>query len=236
MGTARTIITDAMRALGALASGEAATADEGADGLRLLNLMLANWNTQELTVYTIQQSVLAVTAGVQGYTLGAGGTWNIPRPIRLETAVLRKGPVDYPMEIINYQEWQGIFIKGIQSTFSWYLYNDYGFPLSNCSIWPVPTENGQIVLTSWSQLGQFTNLSHDLTFPPAYELAMIYGLAVYMAPQFGREVTPALAGLAQQTFADLKRSSMRVPTLEIDQRLIKGTGRDTGHLSILTGE
>lgn len=236
MGTARTIITDAMRALGALASGEAATAAEGADGLRLLNLMLANWNTQELAVYSIHQATLPVTAGTQLYTLGTGGTWNIPRPVRIETAVLRKGGIDYSMELLNYQDWQQIFIKGLQGTFSWYLYNDQNFPLSGCYIWPVPTENGQIILTHWAQLTQFTDLSHDQSFPPGYELAMIYSLAVYLAPQFGREVTPVLAGLASQTFADLKRSTMRVPTLDLDARLVGSGVRDTGHLSVLTGD
>ncbi len=65
------IIKGSMRAIGALAAGENPTADEGQDGLDLLNEFLEYCSNQKQLVFCIQEAIHELTAGQFTYTVGS---------------------------------------------------------------------------------------------------------------------------------------------------------------------
>ena len=60
-----------MRAIGALATGEAPTADEAQDGLEILNEFLEYCSNQKQLVFCIQEAIHELTAGQYNYTVGS---------------------------------------------------------------------------------------------------------------------------------------------------------------------
>src|SRR3989304_3628268 len=98
MTTALQIMTRSMRLAGVIGKGESLDADESADGLAALNSMLESWQTDRLFVYQIREDKFTLLTGFFGYTVGTGGDFNIPRPVKLEdTCFILKDNVQYPV-------------------------------------------------------------------------------------------------------------------------------------------
>ena len=73
MTTPLNIITRAMKDIGALAAGEAPTADEAQDGLDLLNDMLAQWSNENMMVFYRTEIVFPCVQNQVQYTIGPSG-------------------------------------------------------------------------------------------------------------------------------------------------------------------
>ena len=228
MATARDLITNALRVLNAIASGEVPSAAEADDGLVTLNEMIGQWNTEELLVYEIVRNVLSVTSGNGTYAMATGSTWNIPRPVHidrvnfLETATGR----ELPAKLLSEEEYQGIRLKNTTGSWPRWFYNDRAYPISTVTVWPVPTVNNQVVLYTWRQFTSIAALGTTMDYPPGYAAALRYNLAIYLAPEYSRTVTPATAALAISTKANIKRVNTQVPLLFMDEALVQGRGWD----------
>ena len=116
--TVRELVTNSLRTINAIASGETPTATEAEDSRTSLNEMLEVWNLESLMVFTIKKEVQALTAGKSTYTFGLGGDWNIPRPVRLDSASFRDVATgtETPLTILTDLQFRSIPVKSIQST------------------------------------------------------------------------------------------------------------------------
>ena len=74
--TVRDVIAGAFRLLAG--DDQTFTAKDYNDALYSLNSMLQTWTTDSLDVWTINRTVFPLVIGTQTYTLGAGGTLNMP--------------------------------------------------------------------------------------------------------------------------------------------------------------
>ena len=208
--TANDLIGRTLRSIGVLASGETATSNEVSDALTILNNMVDTWGTERLTIYTVARTAFNLTSSTQDYTIGSGGTFNIARPVWIVAA------------------WQQIGIKGTTSTYPTAFYYDKTWTagLGQISVWPVPdNSNAQLVLYTPTALTQFADLTTAYTFPPGYEEALRYQLALRLAPEFGVNLSPDIRALASQTFANIKRANIRPTVLGIDPALRADGGR-----------
>lgn len=68
------IISSALRTIGALESGETPDADTANDAFNLLNDMLAAWSNDRMMIYYTTAVVFPLTPNVQSYTIGPGGS------------------------------------------------------------------------------------------------------------------------------------------------------------------
>ena len=116
-------------------------------------------------------------------------------------------------------QWAEIPVKNIQSALPQKLYNDGAYPLMNLSFWCVPNEAVNVSLYMWTQLTQFADLVTDYTFPPGYFEAIIYNLAVRMAPEFGRQMQPDVIGLAVAALSRIKTINLPKLDLRVDAAL-----------------
>jgi hypothetical protein len=200
---AQDLISNALRFLGALAVGETASSAELSDGLLVLNELLASWSAEGAPLYTRTSETVALTTA-QTYTWGAGGTWNTTRPLRLLSAASIYQGVYRPLDLISYAEWQGIPERAIAGNVVQKLYLDNAYPLAAASLWPKPASSStSLELVSLKELTGFTNLTDTVSFPPGYERALRFGLALDLAPEYGRPITPELIALATQAKASL---------------------------------
>lgn len=222
MATARDIINDALKQIGALAIGETATAEEADDALGVLNDMLDSWRTESLLVYNIDSNVFPFTAGKSYYTIGIGGDFNVERPIRIESAYVRdSNGNDYKMVTTeDSQDYSDLIAKYVTSTIPYLLYDNGNFPLKGLSIWPVPASGTySLVLWTWGVLAEFDSLNTDIQLPPGYKLAIQNNLAFMLCPRYGITNVAEIEKAATRTKAQIKRINTVTPTMAFPRSL-----------------
>ena len=234
--TANDLIERSLRTIGVLASGETATGSDAADSFTILNGMMDSWATQRLTIYHTARTAFNLTASQQDYTIGTGGAFNIVRPLWIVAASIipdrnasSAQKIELPIQAtMNTTQWQQVAIKGTSSTYPLEFYYDKAWTagLATISVWPVPSSStSQLVLYTPTALIKFADLTTDYTFPPGYEEALRYQLAMRLAPEFGRPIGPEVAALAQDTFGNVKRANGTTETLRLDPALSAHGGR-----------
>jgi hypothetical protein len=216
--TALDMIKRARRLIGALAVGETLEDELANDGLEALNSMLASWSLDELAVYVTKISTHNLT-GVQSFSIGTGGTFNVERPDRIEAAFITVSGNDYPLQIIDNEQWNAITEKDTTATIPAYLKYDATVPLGNISLFPIPT-GGSLTINSFQPLQTFTNLTDVLVFPNGYERAIASNLAIEIAPETGKQVSQELAKMARESKAAIMRINARMPVLGMDSTLV----------------
>lgn len=245
--TASVIVTGAYDLLGVYAPGDTiATADQ-ADGLRRLNLLVGQWATQDLTIPVTSRTVHALTANKGGpalpYTIGPGGDFTESRPsLGFTGAGLLMGgttpPVEIPRAILTDDQYQLIALKDLTNPLFTSIYYNATFTagLGSIYLWPVPdTALHSLVLYRFDQLAVFADWSTTpYTFPPGYEEALEYNLAVRLAAPHGVAVPQDVLMLARSSLAAIKRANARWTELPVDPMFTGGDRRR--YYNIVTGE
>lgn len=214
--TALALISGAMRLFGALASGEEPTPDEAKDGLAVLNDLLEDWSLQNLAVWGSVNQSFTTSPGVSTYTIGAGGTFNVNRPIDIFGAYCTFGGVDFPIDLIDQDRYNRIDLKTQQQPIIEQLLYINEVPLGTIVLWPVPMMAVPLVLSLKEVLTNVPDIATTLVYPPGYAKALRYALAVNLAPEFGKTAPPDVLGIAKTSKGTLKVANMRTPTMGFD--------------------
>ena len=206
--TAGDQINRALRLLGVLAEGETPSAAVSQDALTALNQMIESWNTERLSVFSTQDQVFTWPAGSISRTLGPSGNFVGNRPIMLDDATYFRDAgtnVSYGIKIINQQQYDGIAVKTVTSTYPQVIWVNMTYPDIEMYVYPVPIRDLEWHFISVDELSQPAALATALTFPPGYLRAFVYNLAMEMAPEFGVEPSPQVRRIAMTAKRNLKR-------------------------------
>jgi hypothetical protein len=208
--TAGDQINRALRLLGVLAEGETPSAATSQDALIALQQMTDSWNTERLSVFSTQDQVFLWPAGVgnQTRTLGPTGNFVGLRPILIDDATYFRDPgtnVSFGVKLINQQQYNGIAVKTVTSTYPQVMFVNNTFPDVTMTIYPVPTRELEWHFVSVEELSNPATLATDLFFPPGYLRAFAYNLAMEIAPEFGVEPSPQVQRIAMTSKRNLKR-------------------------------
>jgi len=203
-------INRALRLLGVLAEGETPSAATSQDALMALNQMIESWNTERLAVFSTQDQVFLWPAGVgnQTRTLGPTGNFVGLRPILIDDATYFRDPgtnVSFGVKLINQQQYNGIAVKTVTSTYPQVMFVNNTFPDMTMTIYPVPTRELEWHFVSVEELSNPATLATELYFPPGYLRAFAYNLAMEIAPEFGVEPSPQVQRIAMTAKRNLKR-------------------------------
>jgi hypothetical protein len=208
MTTAGEQINGALRLLGVLAEGETPSAETSQDALSAMNQMIDSWNTERLAVYSTIDQVLTWPATQRSRTLGPTGDLVGVRPILVEDSTYfldASTGISYGIKLINQQQYNGIAVKTVTSTFPQVVFVNMTYPNIDIFIYPRPTRLLEWHFISVEQLTQPANLSTDILFPPGYLRAFTYNLACEIAPEFGVEPSPQVQRIAMYSKRNLKR-------------------------------
>lgn len=206
--TAGQQINRALRLLGVLAEGETPTAEMSADALMALNQMIESWGTERLAVYNTIDQTFNWPTGEINQTLGPSGDFVGVRPILLDDATYFRDPgtnVSFGIKFINQQQYDGIAVKTVTSTYPQVIWVNMEYPNVSMTIYPKPTRLLEWHFISAQELSQPANLATQLLFPPGYLRAFTYNLAMEFAPEFGVEPSPQVVRIAMTSKRDLKR-------------------------------
>ena len=208
METAGDIINGSLRLLGVLAEGETPSAETSQDALRAMDQMIDSWNTERLSVFATQDQIFTWPAGQLSRTLGPSGDFVGLRPVQLNDATYFRDPstgISYGIKFINQQQYNGIAVKTVTSTFPQVIFTNMTFPDIEMFVYPRPTRDLEWHFISVEKLTQPATLDTNLTFPPGYLRAFRYNLACELAPEFGVEPSPQVQRIAMTSKRNLKR-------------------------------
>ena len=206
--TAGDQINRALRLIGVLAEGETTSASVMQDSLMALNQMIDSWNTERLSVFCTQDQIFTWPAGLISRTLGPTGDFIGLRPVLLDDATYFRDPgtnVSFGIKFINQQQYDGIAVKTVTSTYPQVIFVNMTFPDVTMTIYPRPTRDLEWHFVSVQELDNPATIATNLFFPPGYLRAFAYNLAMEIAPEFGVEPSPQVQRIAMTSKRNLKR-------------------------------
>lgn len=225
--TAGEIIASALKRIGAIAANESPSAEDAATGLESLNLLIDQWQTERLTVFTLTRTTWSIVSGTGSYTVGTGGDVNITRPTSAGTVTIKfvntssSPSTEYQCNALTEQAYQAIPQKDLTSVLptSAYYNPTYGATgLGTITYWPVPTSTTLLgVIYAPAPIGEAAATTTTFYLPPGYRRFYITNLAVELAPQFNRPIDEGLMLAARDSKAAVKRANNRLADLFIDQ-------------------
>lgn len=228
MDTAGDIINGSLRLLGVLAEGEVPSAETSQDALRAMNQMLDSWSTERLSVFSTQDQVFTWPAGQLSRTMGPTGDFIGNRPVLLDDSTYFKDPgtgVSYGIKFINQQQYDGIAVKTVTSTYPQVIFVNMTFPDIDMYVYPKPTRALEWHFISVEELSQPATLATVLYFPPGYLRAFRYNLACEMAPEFGVEPSSQVRRLAMSSKRNIKRINNPEDIMSVPYSLIASRQR-----------
>jgi len=201
-------INGAMRLIGMLAEGETPSAAASQDALSAMNQMIDSWNTERLSVFSTQDQIFTWPASTLSRTLGPTGNFVGNRPVLLDDATYFRDAatnVSYGIKIINQQQYNGIAVKTVTSTYPQVMWINMTYPDIEMYVYPVPLRPLEWHFVSVEELTQPAVLATTLSFPPGYLRAFKYNLACEIAAEFGVEPSPQVQRIAMTSKRNLKR-------------------------------
>jgi hypothetical protein len=247
MDTALDFIKLALSDIDVIGVGETPSAEEAADGLVKLNLMLDSWELDRPWIYQRVRFPHTLTANVASYTIGLGAAINTPRPsfpferagLILDTTAAT--PIEVPITVMDDDDWARIGQKTLTSTYIRGVYHDFSFASATgyglVYVWPIPTlSNTQAVLyLPGVGLAQFANLTTTYLFPKGVKFALWKNLIVQLARTHGRPITRDMVVEAEEAKGKVEAVNARTPLLRNDALAAMPTG-GRGTFDIRTGD
>lgn len=207
--TVRDLLTRALRIATVIGAGETPDADDAADALLSLNLMLDAWQAERLFVFDIVERVGTLVAGTGAYTVGTGATFNVPRPVRIEWAFTRDAQsYDRPVNIVPDQIFADITLKTLGNIFPDCLYYAPSYPNGVINLWPLPQSGLILHFGAWTILSEYASLNVTVSVPPGYEDALVYSMVERLCPEYGKPISPDIAKAATMARANIQQNNL----------------------------
>lgn len=226
MSTALDNIKATLRLLGVLASGETPQSSEANDALSALNRMLSSWNNSRLTVFGVKIEEFTLVPNQSSYTIGDGGDFDTEVPLKIDSIFLKDGETEYPLELIDNKKWGSLQSKTTTSSIPFMAYVDINHPLKKIYLYPTPSEAKTIVLHNYRKISAISSLVTEFVFPDGYEEAIIYNLAIRLAPEYGKSISGEISTIASQSLSAIKRANIRAIEVGVDDFLLARDGFD----------
>lgn len=158
-------------------------------------------------------------------------TASYQRPLAINSAFVRVATLDYPVAVMSVDDYELIGLKILNGPWPRGVYYQPSIPLGNLTFWPVPA-GGEIHLFADTVLGQFNALADVIQLPQGYNLALRFGLAELLIPEYGKassEGMQLVMKFAAEGRGFVKVSNMKPQQLmKFDPILIQGRMPDAG--------
>jgi hypothetical protein len=206
MSTVKQLITSTIKLLGLVGPGQNPPAYMLVDILEAMNMMLESWSSGPQSLYVVTRDELTMSALQTSYTIGTGGDFAVARPQKIFPSFLTIDETDYPLKTISRDQYDRITIKsepGIPGK----VYYEPTYPLGTLYFYSAPREAYAFTLISLKPFATY-ELNDDVELPPGYERAIKYNLALEVAPNYGKQVSPLTVQTAGGSFKMLKNANI----------------------------
>jgi hypothetical protein len=179
--TKRSILTAALREIGALGPTDTIGDDEADVAGDVFDRVFDDWNAERRAVYASTLQTFTLTPNLSPHTIGPSGTFNVTqRPIEIESAglVLTSGslPIRRPIHIRDKAWYAGVRAKSLASAIPENLYYEPDWPLGKVFFVTVPSTAYSVELLLRMLLTALA-LDDAFTMPPGYRSAVTLTVA-----------------------------------------------------------
>lgn len=211
------LIKGALRKIGVVPQGESPTADQITEGAFALNLLVKAWQADGMPLWAIRTTAIPLTLNVNTYAIGTGLTINVDKPLKVIRAWNRDSAsnVDIPVRVITHQEYDILGNKTSSGNPIQIYYEPqrdsgmlYMFPTPDA----VSVAKNQIYITYQRPFEDFDASTDTPDFPQEWYDAVLYGLAVRLAPEYGVPIDQRQ--LLGREATDIKLTAMSYGTEE----------------------
>lgn len=203
MTTVNNLIKRTLRKINVYQPGEDITPEDFTDCLEELNAMLDSWSNNSLIAPTKTRISEVLVASQASYTIGTGGDLNVARPSRIEHAFVRDGGGnDCALTEIGLGQYNSIGLKTSTGLPSQYYFENSS-PLAKVYLYPVPDSSYTLYMDAWYQFTRYV-ANDEIVLPLGYEDAIVYNLALRVALDNGKVVSPTVERLAESSLSRLK--------------------------------
>lgn len=199
--TARDMVTQALREIGVLASGENPSADELGDGILRLNSLLKAWAAKGLNLWRDTEATVTVPAGSASVplpgALSVGDAW-----------ILYADGRERPLALWEADQFSGIPNKTTQGDPLAYMLTTSTAGLT-LRLWPVPVADTAIRYSYGRITADVVQPSDPIDVPQMFQEAVWMTLAVRLAPTFGKaRADPQTVQMVVVRAAELERDML----------------------------
>jgi hypothetical protein len=222
MTTPVELINLALKQSGVIGVGQTASAEDMQDCFKLMQMMLAQWQTKRYMMYHLVNLSIPCT-GALSYSIGPGGDIaQASRPNEIVTAFIRlpavgsTNRIDYSLNIIRAREDYDRILAKTMGSMPSFLFYDSGFPMGTLYAWPVPSNVYELHVTVLDQFQTFATVADVINLPAQYEEAIMYNLAGRMRPMYGMQPDPTITGLAKASLNCLQSANVQIPRMQVN--------------------
>lgn len=187
---------------------------------------------------TMSKNALFTVSSAETITYTTPGDFAIALPVRITNAFTRitvgagdpmiQG-LDYQIRIIPRDKYAALGLKGIAGPWPTDLYYNRTYPLGNIYCYPNPSMAGELHLWTDTVLSDFTSTSSVVNLTQGYARALKTNLAIELAAEYGKAVSPTLAARARESKALIKSlNSLEAVEAFFDQHILKSRRADAG--------
>ena len=220
---AGTVLTVTALSAGSITMGMTLTGASVTAGTTITSFVTGAGGQQNpLGTYNLSASSTASSTTITGY---------YQRPLAIVQAFVRVATLDYPVDVKPFRDYELIGLKSISSTWPRLLYYQPSLPLGNIALWPLP-QQGEMHMYADTVLGQFNTTADVIQLPQGYNLALRFGLAELLMPEYGvasSAQAELVTTMAKRGRAYIKSKNMRPqaamtfdPVLSTNQRADAG--------------
>jgi hypothetical protein len=177
------IITDAMADAGLIGQGDSPNSEDFATNMRRLNKLVNYLQTKGLKLWVQQDYGLTaplLQTGVGLYTFGPAGSVVMTKPRRvIEAYYADSNQNRRPLIVLSRNEWDTLSTISTKGTVTGYFVDKQQLSL-NINLWLVPDSTaatGTVHFIFDRQIGNFSQITDTMAFPPEWALTLEWGLA-----------------------------------------------------------
>jgi hypothetical protein len=232
MPAVSTMILRSMRMTGERQRGATLNATEAVEALDEFNTFLESMSIDRLMCYSVTQDSHLLTVSTASYTIGPGATINTARPIKVVDPcwVRDSNGYDYPLKVINLEQYGALYDKSSGATIPSAVYYDAGLSATSTAtitVYPPPSAGLTLYIHSWKQFTTASTISQNVNLPPAYKLFVESNFAIHLAAGF-RPVSAEVAKIAKDTKAMIRAQNAPSMVMRIDSGTLVGLSVDHG--------
>lgn len=219
MATVEDMIKRAFKLVSIIGNNEDYDTADIDDAFLQVNGIIEEWNSNKMMSYSISKNSFALTPNEETYTIGSGGDFNIARPIEIINAYLTDvNGTSYPIQLMQNNDYDSIVLKGTTGSWPSYLFYNPSYPLAEITLWPKPSINYTLNLSTWSGFTPFASKTTTISLPTGYYELLLYQTAIESCSYFNMPVPPRV----EKKFYNLNRNlqsfnyHLMNPTLHIN--------------------
>lgn len=223
MITVKRLIGLALQEIGVIGASEEPTAEDVADALDYLRMMLNAWGVDHMLVPVVTRESFN-SLGQRIFTIGAGGDFDTRRPIAIATISIDDGSgTEHYVDQVSENVLDKMPTKDVVSDFPRYFHYSPDYPLGRIEFSSVMRPDHTVYIRSSKPLDESLVLTEEMALPDNYQRLVMLGLAIEIANSFGKAVPAELAAKFQYSYTTTKRSNAatRVPTLSVDEAMLQ---------------